>query len=216
MDKANIKKTIEELKNSSKRNFKQTYDLIFVFKNLNMKKPEDQVEFFQLMHFGTGKQIKICGLVGSELLTQAKEVFDTTISDEEFVKFSKDKKALKTLSKKHDFFVAQATIMPKVATSFGRVLGPAGKMPNPKAGCVVPPNANLKPLAARLHKTMKISAKITPMVQVGVGKEDASEEEIIDNIMIIYDGVINHLPSGLNNLKKVMLKLTMSKPLKLE
>jgi large subunit ribosomal protein L1 len=106
--------------------------------------------------------------------------------------------------------------MPKVATSFGKVLGPAGKMPNPKAGCVVPPNANLKPLANRLHKTLKITAKTMPMVQIAVGKEDAPDEEVIDNVMTVYDGVLHHVPSGLNNIRKIMMKLTMSKPIKLE
>jgi len=72
MDKETVKKAIEELK-KSKRNFKQTFDLIFVLKNLNLKKPEEQVDFFQLMHFATGKKIKVCGLVGSELIGQAKE-----------------------------------------------------------------------------------------------------------------------------------------------
>ena len=111
MDKETIKKAIEELK-KSKRKFNQTYDLIIVLKNLNLKKPEEQVDFFQQLHFSSGKKIKVCGLVGSELIGQAKEVFDTAIVDDDFPKYVKDKKAVKKLAKEHDFFVAQATIMP--------------------------------------------------------------------------------------------------------
>ncbi len=215
MDKETIKKALEELKKASKRNFTQTFDLIVVLKNLNLKKPEDQVDFFQALHF-PAKKAKVCGLVGAELAGQAKEVFDTAINVDDFPKYVKDKKGLKKLAKEHDFFVAQANIMPKVATTFGKVLGPAGKMPNPKAGCVVPPNANLKPLAEQLSKTVKISVKTVPMIQIAVGKEDSKEEEVIDNVMTVYDGLTHHLPSGRNNIRKVLLKLTMSKPVKLE
>ena len=145
MDKESVKKALEELK-KSKRKFNQTVDLIIVLKNLNLKKPEDQVDFFHQLHFSIGKKIKLCALVGSELSGQAKELFDTVISIDDFPKYAKDKKGLKKLAKGHDYFVAQATIMPQVATTFGSVLGPVGKMPNPKAGCVVPPSASIQTL----------------------------------------------------------------------
>ncbi|MBR9691513.1 50S ribosomal protein L1 [Candidatus Woesearchaeota archaeon] len=216
MDKETVKKSIEELKKSNKRNFKQTFDLIIVLKSLNLKKPEDQIEFYHQMHYSVGKQIKICALVGPELAGQAKELFDTTIHIDDFPKYAKDKKLLKKAGAEHDFFVAQATIMPQVATTFGKILGPKGKMPNPKAGCVVPPNANLKPLVEKLKKTVRIAAKTIPMIQLAVGKEDSKEEEVIDNILTTYNDLVHRLPGGKNNIKRVLLKLTMSKPVKLE
>jgi len=216
MDKENVKKTLEELKKAQKRNFKQTFDLIIVLRNLDLKKPDNHIDFYQLMHFDTGKQVKLCALVDTELAGSAKENFDTVIHVDDFPKYAKDKKALKKLANENEFFVAQATIMAKVATAFGKVLGPKGKMPNPKAGCVVPPNANMKVLADKLKKTVRVVAKTMPMMQFSVGKEDSKEEEVIDNIMVLYDAVVNHLPGGKNNLSKVMIKLTMSKPIKLE
>ena len=49
MDKSQLQKAIEEVrKNSTKRNFKQSFDLIINLKNLDLKKPEHQIELFIL------------------------------------------------------------------------------------------------------------------------------------------------------------------------
>ena len=125
------------------------------------------------------------------------------------------KKDMKKLAVTYDYFIAQATIMPKIATTFGKVFGPKGKMPNPKAGCVVPPNANLKPLVQKLKKTLKVKALADPIVHCCVGKEDSKEEEIIDNIMTVYNGVVHSLPQEANNIRNSYLKLTMGKSFKI-
>lgn len=217
MEKQAILKVIKELKeNSKKRKFSQTYDLIIVLKGLNLKKPEDQVEFFQALKHDNGKKPKICALVGAELASKAKDVCDVVVKDDDFPKYQKDKKAAKKLANECDWFIAQANLMPQVAAAFGRVLGPKGKMPNPKAGCVVPPNANLAPLCERLRKTVKVAAKTVPMIQCAVGKEDMKDEDITDNIWTIYDGLVHHLAAGIDNIRSIMLKLTMGKPVKME
>lgn len=214
MDKEDIKTAVEKVKSlSPKRNFKQTFDLIINTKGLDLKKTDQQVEFFANLHNTIGRPRKICAFVGPELIEQAEKVCDKAILVDDFPKY--DKKAAKKLAKEFDYFIAQATIMPKVAQAFGKVLGTRGKMPNPKAGCVVPPNANLKQLYDRLQKIVKVSIKQRPMVQVAIGKEDMDEAQLIDNIETLYDQVIHHLPQEKNNIKDVYLKLTMGRPVKI-
>ncbi len=214
MDDKKIKEALTKAR-ESKRNFKQTFDLIFNLKNLDMKKTEDQVEFFMQLHFPKGKKTKVCALVGPELGKSAKAVCDNVILQSEFEKYQKDKKLIKRLAKKHDFFIAQANIMPQVATVFGKVLGPKGKMPNPKAGCIVPPTASLEALQKKLQKTIKISAKTSPVVHCIAGNEEMKDDEILDNIKTIYDQLIHHLPSEKNNIGTAYIKLTMGKPIKI-
>ena len=215
MNKESILKALEQLKKESKeRKFKQSIDLIVALKDLDFKKLDNQVDFFITLHYSTGKKIKVCALVGPELGDEAKKVFDHIILQDDFGKY--DKKKTKKLAKQYDFFVAQANIMARVASTFGRFLGVRGKMPNPKAGCVVPPKgANLKALYDKLQKTMKISAKKVPLVQLRAGTQDMPVEQVADNIMFIYDQLVHHLPSEKNNIQAVYLKLTMSKPITL-
>ena len=211
MNKEDFKQAIEHLKKTSqKRNFKQSIDLIINFRDLDLKKPEHQVELWVQLPHGKGRQTKICAIVGQELLAQAKESCDIAITKDDFPAY--DKKVVKSLARKYDFFIAQMNLMGEVAKIFGRVLGPKGKMPNPKAGCVVPPNTNLKALVESLKKTVEVKAKAQPSVKVIIGKEDFANEQILDNVMAVYDAVVKKLPNEEKNVKNVLLKLTMGKP----
>ncbi len=206
-----IKKVRE---NSKKRNFTQSIELYFNLKDLNLKKPEEQVEFFTQEPKPVGKK-KVCAIVGPETETSAKEACDKVILQSELEKYKKDKKASKKLAEEYDFFIAQANLMGPIAGTFGRIFGPRGKMPNPKAGCVVAPKASLKSLYERLQSTVKVSAKKFPVIHIVVGTEDMSDEDIGENIMHFLDQVEHHLPKELHNVKSVLVKTTMGSPVKL-
>ncbi|MBN1792674.1 hypothetical protein JW826_03240 [Candidatus Woesearchaeota archaeon] len=216
MDRKEVLSALEKAKKESpKRKFSQSVDFIVALKDLDFKKAEHQVDFFVTLHHDTGKKRKICAFVGPELLDEAKSVCDHTVMVDEFGKYAKQK--AKKLAQDYDFFISQATIMTKVAAAFGRYLGVRGKMPNPKAGCVVPPKgANMKALYDRLQKTVKITARKIPLIQLRLGVEDMDPEQVTDNILYIYDQLIHHLPGEKNNIQGVYLKLTMGKPVKLE
>jgi len=208
MDKELIATTLKKIKeNSPKRNFKQSVDLIINLKGLDLKKTEHNINMFVTLQHDTGKKISVCALVGPELESKAKEVCEEIILAEQFDRF-RGKAEIKKLANKHDFFIAQASIMPKVATVFGRFLGPKGKMPNPKIGSVLPPNANIKPLYEKLRMTVNLVTKNEPTIKCSVGKEDMGDK-VIDNILTVYNSIIQKLPNEKQNVKSVLLKLTM-------
>ena len=207
-----IKKARE---NSKKRKFVQTFELIINLKDLDLKKPENQVETWIQLPYSKGKQIKIGCFIGPELTEQAKDTCDTTIMQNDFPQYFKDKKKTKKLAKAHDFFIGQANIMPDIAKTFGRILGTRGKMPNPKAGCVVPPNANLKILIEKLRKTIKVKAKTQATIKTMIGNEEMKDEEVAENIMTVYTNVSHALPKEKNNIKNIIIKTTMGKPVKI-
>ncbi|PIN79497.1 50S ribosomal protein L1 [Candidatus Woesearchaeota archaeon CG10_big_fil_rev_8_21_14_0_10_34_8] len=213
MDKAKLTEALKKLRaDSKKRKFNQSIELIFTLQNLDLKKPDQQVEFFANIPHQRGRPVKICALIGPELKEEATKVCDKFITQEEFADY--DKKKAKELADEFDFFIAQANIMGKIATTFGKIFGPRGKMPNPKAGCIVPPKASLKPVYDKLQKTLKISAKTQLQIQCRIGAESLSDDHLIDNIQSVYTQLTHHLPSHENNIKASYIKLTMSKPIK--
>ena len=218
MEKKDLIAAVKKLKSSSeKRNFTQSVDLVINLHNLDMKKQDNNVDTYIALHYDRGKKVKVCAIVGPELTDQAKQVCDGTITSEEMIRNYKDnKKAIRKLANQYNYFIAQATIMPQIATVFGRVFGPRGKMPNPKAGCVVAPNANLKITYERLQKLLRAQSKNAPSVKCAVGTEKMSDEHLIDNIDTIYKGILNVIPNAENSIKDVSLKLTMGKPIKIE
>lgn len=215
MEKEQIKSGLAKAKDiSEKRNFKQSYDLIINLKGLDLKKQEHQIDTFITLPHSRGKKVKVCALVGPELEEQAKGICDSVILSDNFERY-KDKKGIKKIANSVDFFVAQANIMPKVANAFGRVLGPRGKMPNPKSGCIVPPNANLKPLYEKLQRTVRAAVKSAPLIQCAVGTEDMDTNDIAENALTVYNSLLQVLPNEKHNIKNMYIKLTMGKPVKI-
>jgi len=217
MNKNEALEVIKNLrKDHEKKKFVQMVDLVINLQDLDFKKPEHQIDFYITLPHSTGKKKNIVALVDVDLFDEAKNVCDVVIPLHQFEDFAKDKKKIKRLAKQNDYFIAQSTIMTKIAATFGRVLGPKNKMPNPKAGCVVLPKTNLKPLYDKLQKTVRVLARAKPLVQVSIGREDMSDEQLADNLYTVYDQLIHHLPKERNNLKNIFIKTTMSKATKVE
>ncbi|MBS3117427.1 hypothetical protein J4430_00930 [Candidatus Woesearchaeota archaeon] len=199
---------------SKKRKFVQSFDLIINLKQLNLKKPEHKIDLFVTIDSGIGKKRKVCALVDKELMTEAKKTFDIVISKGEFSKLTK--KDIKKLAKENDFFVAQATIMTDVAKVFGRILGSRGLMPNPKAGCVVLPTAQLGPIYQRLQHLIRLQVKAEPIVKVCIGSEAQDDSLVAKNIITAYNAVMYVLPQEKNNIKNALLKVTMGTPIQIK
>ena len=203
--KEDLKKALAELRKSEERKFNQSVDLIINLKKFDPKRNSLNI-FVQVPHKVKDKKI------AAFLESKNKNV--ETISAEEFRKYS-DKKEIDKLVKSYDFFIAQASLMPKVAAVFGRVLGPAGKMPSPQLGIIM--NADEKTISelkTKVNNSIKIRTK-EPSIKVCIGKQDMKDEELIENILTIYNSALKNLPKGKDNIKNIEIKFTMTKPQKI-
>ena len=200
-----LKKALAELRKDKKRNFNQTIDLIINLKKYNFKKNPLNL-FVNIPH--KIKDKKICAFFEMENENVK------TITQKEFKKYS-DKSELKKLVKNFDFFIAQASLMPKVATVFGRFLGPVGKMPSPQLGVLTDTNEKtINELKEKINSSIKIRTK-EASIKLAIGKENMKDEEIIENILAVYDVVLKSLPREKDNIKNVEIKFTMTKPKKI-
>jgi large subunit ribosomal protein L1 len=203
--KQDLKKALSELRKGKERKFDQTVDLIINLQKFDLKK--NQINLFISVPFRI-KEKKICAFFE----TKNKDI--ETITPEQFKKYS-DKKALRKLVKNFDFFIAQASLMPKIATVFGRVLGPAGKMPSPQLGILTDINEKkINELREKINNSVKIKIKESS-VKLAVGKQSMKDEEIVENTMIVYNAILNSLLKGKDNIKNIELKFTMTKPYKI-
>jgi large subunit ribosomal protein L1 len=201
-----IKQAIAELKKSEKKKFEQTVELIVNLKGVDPKKENVSAIVVLPNQF---KEKKVCGFLN------AKSNLVPTITKLDFPKY-KEKKELKNLVKNYDFFIASATLMPSVATNFGKILGPAGKMPSPQLGVLMQENDNsIKDLLNKISKAVKIRMK-EASIKIAIAKENMSDDKIIENILAVYRGLVEVLPTKKENVRSVMVKLTMSKPIKVE
>lgn len=201
-----LKHALSELRKTEKKKFDQSIDLVISLKGIDIKK-DNIAAIVSIPH--KIKDKKVCGFLAK------KSELVNTITQPDFARY-KDKKPLKDLVKKYDFFIASAPLMPSVATTFGKALGPTGKMPSPQLGILMKDDdAAIKQLIEKINKSIKVRVK-EPSVKVSIGKESMSDSQILENAESFYHGIVNVLPTKKENVKSVMLKLTMSKPIKVE
>ena len=204
--KKDLEKALIELRTGEERKFNQTADLIINLQKFDPKK--NQINLFVNVPFKI-KDKKICAFL------EAKNENVETITPEQFKRYG-DKKELKKLVKKFDFFIAQASVMPRVATAFGKVLGPAGKMPSPQLGIITDANnKEITEIKKRVENSVKIRIR-EPSIKLAIGKQNMKDSEIVENVLTVYNAVLKILPKEIENVKNIELKFTMTKPQKVK
>jgi len=204
--KQDILEAVKKAKEESKpRNFTQSVDVVITIKDLDVKKPENRIDEEVLLPNGRGKDVKIAFIADGELALQAKNAgANMVINKGELEEMGKDRKGAKKIANRHDFFVAQADMMPLVGRFLGPVLGPRKKMPKP-----VPATAKPEPIMERLKSTVKVRIKDQPVIQALVGTQDMEDELIAANIDAVLAVLDQKLEKGRNQIKSMYVKTTM-------
>jgi large subunit ribosomal protein L1 len=201
-----IIEAVKKAKELSKpRNFTQSVDIIINIKDLDVKKPENRFDEEVSLPHGRGKDVKIGFVADGELALQAKNAgIDLVITKTELEEFGKNRKAAKKIANQYDFFVAQADMMPLVGRFLGPVLGPRKKMPKP-----VPAGIKVEPIISRLTDTVKVTVKTQASVQVLVGTQNMSDDDLAENIEAVLAVLDRNLEKGRNQIKSMFIKTTM-------
>ena len=205
MVEKNILEAIEKaLQTSKERKFKQSVDVAITLKDVDMNNPKNRIDEEIILPHGRGKPAKIALFAGGELALKARGVVDLIIKPEEIDDLAKDKKKMKKIANEHDFFVAEAPLMPIIGKKLGVILGPRGKMPKP-----VPPNADIKAIAENLRKSVKIRSKSNKTFHAVIGSEDMEPNKLAENLQAILKRLEEKLERGRYNIDSVYVKTTM-------
>jgi large subunit ribosomal protein L1 len=176
---------------------------------LDFKLPESRIRSEVVLPTGKGKSVHIGVFAEGDMAQRARKLKLDVYSKEEIEELGKDKKRAKNVADTHDFFIAQANLMPSIGRSLGPVLGRRNKMPKP-----VPPVAPLEPLVETLKKTVAIDSKNQRVVHCMIGIEDMSEADLTENAMAVITAVERQLPRGEGNISAIYMKTTMGKPVR--
>ena len=170
---------------------------------------DQQVRGAVVLPHGTGKNVKVLAIVKGDKEKEALEAGADLVGAEEMVAKIQNEGFMD-----FDVLITSPDMMGLVGR-LGRVLGPRGLMPNPKAGTVTPNIAQ----AVKDAKAGKIEYRLDKanIIHVPVGKASFGTEKLSENINTVMDAVVKAKPAAAKGqyIRSVSIATTMGPGVKL-
>ena len=165
---------------------------------------DQQVRGVILMPSGTGKEVRILVFAEGDAARAAEEAGADFVGSDDLVN--------KIQGGWTDFDMAVATpSMMKKVGRLGRVLGPRGLMPSPKAGTIVEEDDLGRVIAEARQGRVEFKVDKTANLHMPIGKASFTQEQLMANMVAAMDAVVRARPSGAKGvyIKRVTLASTM-------
>jgi len=154
---------------------------------IDPKYSDQQLRSTIILPKGTGKKKRIAVLMPSEFITDEYRMLADLIGSEDLIDLISQGKI------NFDILIATPDMMPKLA-KVGRILGPKGLMPSPKAGTVT---NNIKLTLEEFKKgKLEYRADKTGIVHLIIGKSNFSNSDLLENLITLYSSIENNRPPG--------------------
>ena len=204
----NLQEAVSILKKAPAAKFDESVDLSIKL-NIDPKEISQSVRGSVVLPHGTGKKIRVAVFCKGEHASQAKDAGADIVGDQDLVE--------KVSGGFLDFDVAVATPdMMKEMGKLGRVLGPRGLMPSPKAGTVTNDVAK----AINDVKAGKVEFKMDKLgcINNSVGKCSFAEKAITENIKRLVNAVIQIRPPQVKGkfISNISISTTMGPGIKVD
>ena len=208
MSTYDAEEAVSIIKKSASAKFDETIEC-HIRLGVDGRHADQQVRGAVVLPHGTGKTVRVLVFAKGAKLDEAQAAGADFVGGEELIPKIQNDGWL-------DFDVVVATPdMMGVVGRLGRVLGPKGLMPNPKAGTVT---MDVTKAVADI-KAGKIEYRLdkSNIIHVPIGKASFSEEQLADNFQTLMDAVIKAKPSAAKGqyLRSVTLASTMGPGVKL-
>jgi large subunit ribosomal protein L1 len=198
-------------KETSYTNFDATVE-IHMRLGVDPRHAEQQVRDVVLLPHGLGKSVSVMVFAQGEAATLARQAGADYVADDE-----------ETLNKiqsgwtEFDVAISTPDMMGKVGR-LGRILGPRGLMPNPKAGTVVPEDD--LPRVIEEAKAGRVEFRIdkTANLHVPIGKVSFSEAQLYDNLATLMESINKARPASTKGtyIRRLTLTTTMGPGIKVD
>ena len=170
---------------------------------------DQQIRGAVVLPHGTGRTVRVLVFAKNQKLDEAKEAGADFVGGDELIPKIQNEGWL-------DFDVVVATPdMMGIVGRLGRVLGPKGLMPNPKAGTVTMDVAK----AIADIKAGKVEYRLdkSNIIHVPIGKASFTEEQLMENFQTLADAIVKARPAALKGtfLRSVVIAPTMGPGVKL-
>ncbi len=205
--KFTVKEAIKEVRESNKVKFDATIEL-HINLDLDVKNSDQQIRFITTLPHGTGKSLKVAVMASKKIANADLELSESDIKKIENgdIKPQRD----------FDVLVAEPRQMGKLA-QVARILGPAGVMPNPKAGTVTEEVEK----AVEQIKKGKIEIRTEQnqaIIHTIIGKISFEDKQLLKNYQEIISSLKQNKPQKVKPdfIKSAFLTSTMGKSFPLE
>ena len=172
---------------------------------------DQQIREVVVLPHGLGKTVRILVFAEGEDARIAQEAGADIIADDEVIK--------KIQGGWVDFDVAMAvpSMMGKVGR-LGRILGPRGLMPNPRAGTVAPGSALTQLIEEAKAGRVEFRVDRTSNIHAPFGKASFTEEQLVDNLQSIINAVKRARPAAAKGvyIKRIVVANTMGPGIRID
>ena len=197
----------EKVKEVSFEKFDSSFD-IDVRLGVDPRKADQMVRGVVSLPHGTGKQVRVLVLCGPDAEAAAKEAGADYVGLDEYLQ--KIKEGWTDV----DVIITQPSVMGKLGP-LGRILGPRGLMPSPKAGTVTMDVAK----AVQEAKAGKIEYRLdkTNIIHCPIGKASFGTDKLLENFNALLDAIIKAKPASSKGqyIKSVAVASTMGPGVKI-
>ena len=191
------------VKQTSPVKFDATVEMHFRL-GVDPRHADQQVRDVVVLPHGLGKELRVLVFAQGDGATLAKEAGADIIADDEMI--------AKIQGGWTDFDVAIATqdMMGKVGR-LGKILGPRGLMPNPKAGTVVPTEDIPRVVQETKAGRVEFRTDKTANLHVPIGKVSFEEKKLYDNMAALMEAIKKAKPASTKGtfIRRITLTSTM-------